>query len=304
MSRMMQDLARLIDLYLPEDGHHKTPVTGVYCLKISKTNRREKNHWRACLGIVAQGCKEIVLEQDVYRCAEGHYTATPVDLPVISRIAMATPDKPFLGLLIDLNPLTLSEVAAQLDKNFLNEGKNPMRALFSGQANENIQEAAVRLAKLFDSQKEDASVLGSWIVKEIFYHFLKGPEGSAIRQFVLSGSRMFKISQAIHSIRAELSREVDASALAKTANMSRSAFFKYFKEATAMSPIQYQKRLRLLEAKRLMVDEGETAEGSAYRVGYRSASQFSREYSRMFGNSPMRDVIKSKTSIPYRAGSS
>lgn len=132
------------------------------------------------------------------------------------------------------------------------------------------------------------------MIKEMFYHLLKGPDGPAIRQYVRSGSTMHKISQAIYSLQSELHDDVDVAALAKAANMCRSAFFKHFKEATAMSPIQYQKRLRLLEARRLMIDEGETAEGSAFRVGYNSASQFSREYSRMFGNAPLRDAMKMK----------
>ena len=105
---------------------------------------------------------------------------------------------------------------------------------------------------------------------------------------------MQKISRAIYQLRSELEGDVDVAVLAKLANMSRSAFFKYFKEVTAMSPIQYQKRLRLLEARRLMTDEGESAEGSAFKVGYNSASQFSREYSRMFGNAPLRDTVKIK----------
>ena len=123
---------------------------------------------------------------------------------------------------------------------------------------------------------------------------LKGTDGAAIRQFVRAGSKMHKISQAIYKVRSELSEEVDVAALANEANMSRSAFFKHFNEMTAMSPIQYQKRLRLLEARRLMIDEGETAESSAFRVGYKSSSQFSREYSSMFGNAPLRDKMKIK----------
>jgi transcriptional regulator GlxA family with amidase domain len=154
-------------------------------------------------------------------------------------------------------------------------------------------EAAIRLGNVFQSA-EDAPVLGPLIIKEIVYHLLKGADGPAIRQFVRSGSKMHKISQAIYTLRSELDNDVDVAALAKAANMSRSAFFKHFKAAAAMSPIQYQKRLRLLEARRLMTDDGESAESSAFKVGYHSASQFSREYSRMFGNSPLRDAMKIK----------
>jgi len=219
-----------------------------------------------------------------------HYIATPIDLPVTIRLFAATPEQPFLCLKIEFDSLYLSEVAAQIEKNFPNETENPLRAMFIGKASDQILEAAIRLGKLFQVP-EDAPVLGTLVIKEILYHLLKGPDGPALRQFVRSGSKMHKISQAIYALRSELSEDVDVTSLAKAVNMSRSAFFKYFKEVTAMNPIQYQKRLRLLEARRLMTDGGETAEGSAFKVGYNSTSQFSREYSRMFGNSPLRDVM-------------
>ncbi|MDF5732966.1 MAG: AraC family transcriptional regulator [Rhizonema sp. PD38] len=298
---MCPQLAKEIHLFSPEEGLHESPVLGVHCAKYSNTDRRMKRHWRACFAIVAQGCKEIVLGREVYRCDEAHYTVTPIDLPVISSIASASIEKPFLALLIDLEPLTLSEVTAQIENEFPLETENPQRALFTGIANHKILEAAIRLVKLFETP-EDARVLGQLVIKEILFHLVKGAEGLAIRQFVRSGSKMHKISQVIHALSSELSEEVDIPTLAKAANMSRSAFFKHFKEATAMSPIQYQKRLRLLKARRLMTEEGETAEGAAFKVGYNSASQFSREYSRMFGNSPLRDALTvKKTGNPTNA---
>jgi transcriptional regulator GlxA family with amidase domain len=157
---------------------------------------------------------------------------------LVSRIASASHEHPFLALLIDLDPQVLAEVAAQLRKDLPNEPANLQRAVFVGKASDRMLEAALRLTELF-----------------------RAPAA-----------------------------KVDVAALAKAANMSRSAFFKHFKEVTAVSPIQYQKRLRLLEARRLMVEQSQTAEGSAFEVGYHSASQFSREYSRMFGKSPRQDV--------------
>jgi AraC-like DNA-binding protein len=278
---------------LARGGLNATPVPGVHCIKFSHTGRPTKRRWRACFGIVAQGGKEIILGHGAYRCEGTWYTATPIDLPVTSRVFSATPEKPFLGLLVDFDPLVWSEVAAQLEKDFPKEMEVPLRAIFLGKASEQMLEAALRLATLFQAP-EDAAVLGPLVIKEMLYHLLKGPDGPAIRQFVRSGSKMHKISQAIFSLRAGLSEEVDVASLAKAASMSRSAFFQHFKEVTALSPIQYQKRLRLLEARRLMTDDGDTAEGSAFKVGYRSASQFSREYSRMFGNSPLRDAVKIK----------
>jgi AraC-like DNA-binding protein len=294
MQNLQSSLVETIQRFAPGEGLQASPVPGVYCIKFSQTDRRTKRHWRACFGIVAQGCKEIVLGTEVYRAAEGHYTTTPIDLPVISRIASASREKPFLALLIQFDPLIVSEVAAQLEKDALNETANPVAAIFTGKASEPMLEAVVRLVKLFHTPA-DAPALGPLVVRELFYHLLKGADGPAIRQFVRAGSKMHKVSQAIFALRAGLNEEINIAALARTANMSRSAFFKHFKEVTAMSPIQYQKRLRLLEARRLMTENGETAEGSAFQVGYNSASQFSREYSRMFGNAPLRDALKMKT---------
>jgi AraC-like DNA-binding protein len=293
MDDWRSDLAKIINRFSLGDGLHPSPLPGVHCIKFSHPDRRGKQHWRASLCIVAQGCKEIILGHEVYRCDASHYIATPIDLPVTSRVFSATPEIPFLCLKIDFDPLTSSEVAAQIEKEFPKEMETSLRAMFIGKASDQMLEAALRLGRLFQVP-EDAAVLGPLVIKEILYHLLKGADGPAIRQFVRSGSNMHKISQAIYTLRSELDDDVDVAALAKAANMSRSAFFKHFKEVTSMSPIQYQKRLRLLEARRLMIDEDETAEGSAFKVGYNSASQFSREYSRMFGSSPLRDAMKFK----------
>jgi AraC-like DNA-binding protein len=289
MTDLRYKLAKIITLAVPGDGVHKMPVPNTYCVKFSHLDCRWQR-WHASLCVVAQGCTEIMLDSEVYRYDGAYYIATPVELPVSSRLFAVTPAQPFLCIKVIFDSITLNEIAAQIEKDFPNETGKPQHAMFIGEASDKMLDAAIRLGKLFQVP-EDAPILGPLVTKEMFYYLLKGPDGSAIRQFVRSGSKMYKVSQVIYMLRTKLSEEMDISYLAKTANMSRSAFFKAFKEATAMSPIQYQKRLRLMEARRLMIIEGETAESSAFRVGYNSASQFSREYSRMFGNSPLRDVM-------------
>ncbi|UYL08852.1 AraC family transcriptional regulator [Bdellovibrio sp. SKB1291214] len=293
MKDLASQLLKAFNDYGPPEGTHPTPVTGVYCTKISQDRPKSKLRWRACLGIVVQGCKEIVLGRSVYRAELSHFTATPFELPVTSRVPVQSKDKPFLAILIEINPQLLTEVAAQMSHDFLNEKDDTPRALFAGEADEQMLEAALRLTKLF-IKPEDATVVGPLIVREILYYLLKTSQGSAIRQVVSSGSKMHQVSKALFQLKSDLHQPIDVNELAKVASMSRSAFFKHFKEVTAMSPIQYQKRLRLLEAKRLMMDENETAESSAFKVGYKSASQFSREYSRMFGKAPLKDVTALK----------
>lgn len=290
MNKLYADFIEAIEDYAPAEGVCESPVKGVYSVKYSRAGDYSKRQWRASLAIVARGCKEVVLENEIFRCDAAHYTATPIPLPVVSRIAEATPDKPALGILIELEPNLLGDVARQIEDFSGEAAGSPARAMFSGKADAKMLEAAIRLTKLFRAAPEEARVLAPLVVKELFYHLLKGEEGAAIRQYVRAGSKMQRISQAVHALKAELDQEINIAELSRAAQMSRSAFFKYFKEVTAMSPIQLQKRLRLIEAKRLMRDENETAESSAYRVGYRSASQFSREYSRMFGGSPVRDA--------------
>jgi AraC-like DNA-binding protein len=298
MSDLRFKLAEIINGFSPEDGIHEVPVLNTYCIKFSQPDTHSKRHWRTSLGIVAQGGKEVALGRDLYSFDAAHYIAATIDLPVSSRVFSASPENPFLCLRMDFDSIVLHEVAAQMEVDFPKETNNSLRAMFVGKASDKMLDAAIRLGQLFDSP-EDAPVLGSLVVKEIVYYLLKGDDGPAIRQFVRSGSKMHKISQAVYRIRTELTDDLDVETLAKSANMSRSAFFKHFNEATAMSPIQYQKRFRLLEAKRLMIEEDETAESAAFKVGYKSASQFSREYSRMFGNAPFRDVVNVKnTSHP------
>jgi AraC-like DNA-binding protein len=297
---MRSELAEILTRVSSADGFHASPIPGVSCIKISRPYPRGKQHWRGSISFVAQGCKEIILGRTLHRCEEGQYIAAPVDLPVTSRVSSATPGKPFLCLKIDFDSAALSEVAAQIEKGLPRAVENPLRALFIGKSTDRMLDAVLRLGELFQNA-EDAPVLGPLLIKEIYFHLLKGTDGPAIRQFLRSGSTMHRISQAIYSLKSDLSEEVDVTSLAKAANMSRSAFFQHFKQVTAMSPIQFQKRLRLLEARRLMIDEGERAEGSAYKVGYNSASQFSREYSRMFGNSPLRDAMKLKQDSSSRS---
>jgi AraC-like DNA-binding protein len=293
MNNSKKHLLKLISDFAKIDGYHETPIKGVICIKNSQSTKREKRHWRSCFGIIVQGSKEVVLDNSVFKAREFYYTATPVDLPVISRFADATKEKPFLSILIDFNSSILSELTLELDKISKHDISIPVKPMFVGIAEEKMIEGFVRLAELF-KKPDDAKILGPVIIKELFFHLLKSSNGQEIRQFVRSGSALQKIAKAIFKLKSELDQEINVPDLIKTATMSRSVFFKQFKEATSMSPIQYQKHLRLLEARRLMIEANETAEGAAFKVGYNSASQFSREYTRMFGDSPHRDVAKIK----------
>ena len=250
-----------------------------------------------------QGVKEIALEGSVYRHRGVHYVASLVDLPVTSRVMAVSPERPFLCLKLALDTDAVRDVSAQLDRARPDVVKaRPARAMFIGDANDRMIDTAIRIVELF-AAPDDALVLGPLVMREFVFHLLSGPDGPAIRQIVRGGTRTQRITDAIFHLQASLEQAIDVAALARTAGMSRAVFFRQFKEATAMSPLQYHKRLRLLEARRLMVEEGEGAEAAARRVGYASASQFSREYARMFGNAPLRDTrALTRTASPLADG--
>ena len=293
MEDLLLRLNRWVSQKMTADGYLDLGESGVSCTKFSKVDKPSKRRWHTRLAVVLQGEKEIKLGGQLYRCHAGLCTITPIDLPVVSRISRASTDKPFLAILIDLDPAYLSEIVNQIEADPAVLRKGPAQAFFRTEAKPDILETVLRLMKACESPS-DVKVLRPLLIKEILYHVLKGEDGAAIRGFVKAGSKTHRVSQAIHKIQSDLEQEINIAELAEIANMSRAVFFRHFKEITSMSPIQYQKRLRLLGARKLMIEDGETAESSAFKVGYNSTSQFSREYSRMFGNSPLRETAKAK----------
>lgn len=293
MKSPKKNLLDLVSHFAKDEGYNPTPVKGVDCLKISTPHRPTKSVWRSCFAIIIQGTKEVVVENHVYSAREYHYTATPVDLPTVSSIPNASREKPFLALLIDFNSDALPRLTRELEKASADPTPDSPEVIFVGAANSRMIESTIRLVELFERPK-DARILGPLIVQELFYYLLTSENGQALRNFLRSGSNMQRVAKALHKIKDELTEKINVSELAKVSSMSRSLFFQNFKKASSMSPIQYQKKLRLIEARRRMSELGETAEKAAFSVGYVSVSQFSREYLRMFGNSPAKDVAKLK----------
>src|SRR5260221_988158 len=173
------DLARLLHRFAAADGLHHAPSPGVHCVRYSKSDRPTKRQWRACLAIVAQGCKEVVVGSDTFAADAGQYTVAPIHLPVISRIAAAAPESPFLAMLIDLDPRLLNEAAAHFEAVAPQDFAPPARGFFRGTASAEMLDVAVRLATLFRS-REDAEALGPLVVKELFYYLLNVPASPAI----------------------------------------------------------------------------------------------------------------------------
>ena len=244
--------------------------------------------YELALAIIVQGKKKILLGEETYHYGAAQYLVVSVELPIRGFIVEATPDKPYLGFLLKLSPLQLSDIVTQVQPR--TDAKDSLyRGLFVSDVDLPLIDCALRLTQLLDTP-QDIPFLAPMIIREIYYRLLTGKHSEGIRQIATSGSNMQRIASVIERIQAEFAQSLRVEALAEQANMSASSFHRHFKAVTSMSPLQYQKQLRLLEARRLMLAEDADATHAAYQVGYESPSQFSREYSRMFGAPPIQDM--------------
>jgi AraC-like DNA-binding protein len=238
--------------------------------------------------VIVQGEKQVLLEGEIYRYAPPQFLAVSVDLPLLGQVLVASEEAPYLCLAIDLDASTIADLMAQSDDLDVSRGE-AARGLFVGDLDDATLESVVRLARLLDAPR-DIPVLAPLALREFHYRLLRGPHGPAVAQMAITGSNTHKMGQIIRRMRARYAEPIRVEELASQANMSPSSFHQHFKAVTAMSPLQYQKRLRLTEARGLLLGGGVDAASAAYRVGYQSVSQFSREYARLFGAPPMRDV--------------
>jgi len=280
-------LASLIDKYSNGDGIHPTAIAELHCLKVS-TPVKIPVVYSPSLCVIVQGAKQVMLEDEIYRYSPSEFLVVSVDLAVVGEVTEATAAKPYLCLQIDIDPRQMSDLITQIDPDVIGRS-DTVRGLFVGKVDSALMDSILRLVKLLDTPK-DIPLLAPMVIREIYYRLLDGDHGRQIAQIAVTGSNMQRIAQVLQMLKTDFAKQVRIEELAEMANMSPSSFHHHFKEVTAMSPLQYQKRLRLLEARRIMLSEEADASSAAYRVGYESPSQFSREYSRMFGAPPVRDV--------------
>ncbi len=285
-----QELAALVTRHTNGKGNgaYPTAIDQLEFMREDAAPTEIRGVYEPTLGIVVQGKKEALLGEETYCYGAGQYLVVSVDLPLGGFVLEATPDEPYLGFKLNLDPAQLCDIIAQTQPN-RNNRENSVRGLFISDADATLIDCAIRLTRLLDTP-QDIPFLAPMIIREIYYRLLMGEQGEAVRQIATSGSNMQRIADAIAQIKANFTKPLRIEDLAEQANMSPSSFHRHFKEVTSMSPLQYQKQLKLLEARRLLLTENTDATNAAYQVGYESPSQFSREYSRMFGAPPIKDV--------------
>ncbi|MDZ7956307.1 MAG: AraC family transcriptional regulator [Aulosira sp. DedQUE10] len=237
---------------------------------------------------IAQGSKEVLLGSDRYQYDPMRYLLATAELPIASQILQASKEQPYLSLRLDLNPTLVGSVMVEAGHT-LPRSHADVRAIDVSPLDSNLLDAVVRLVRLLDSPSE-ARFLLPLITREIVYRLLIGEQSGRLCQIAVLGGYSHRIAQAVERLRKEFNQPLRIENIAREMGMSISGFHHHFKSVTAMSPLQFQKQLRLQEARRLMLGEDMDAASAAYRVGYDDASHFNREYKRLFGAPPMRDV--------------
>ncbi len=291
MQAHAEELAERISRAVPEDGHIE-PLEGLHLHHASSTMRL---HGVSTPGfcLIAQGSKEILLANEHYRYDPANYLLVTSSLPIISRIIEASPQRPYLSLRLGLDPTLVSSVI--IESGHLSTNHSDVRAFDVGSLELDLLDAILRLMRLLDKPSE-ATFLLPLIKREIIFRLLKGEQSGRLRQIATVGGHSHRIARAIERLHKDFDQPLKIERVAQNLSMSVSSFHHHFKTVTAMSPLQFQKRLRLQEARRLMLGENLDAANAAYRVGYEDAAHFSREYKRLFGLPPIRDVERLRES--------
>lgn len=282
MSEMLERARRLAS----SDGFHTTRLPQLRLVRATQAANRVHAVQEPSLCLVVQGAKEVSVAGRTYRYAAGEYLVCMVDLPLTGEVLEASPRQPYLCWAIGIDPALVYEV---LQADPIESSQPAAQGIFVGRDDAPLSDAVLRLSRCLDDAR-DCAVLAPGILREIVYRLLRGPFGATVRDLGVAGSRTQRIARAIVRLKDAFSEPLRVEELAQLAGMSPSSFHEHFKRVTTLSPLQYQKQLRLHEARRLLELGATTAADVAFRTGYESASQFSREYTRYFGAPPMRDL--------------
>lgn len=284
------ELAQLIDRFAPEEGINESMIGALALMRGSLPSPIVHTLYRPALCIMAQGQKVVSLEDERYVYDPLHYLVASVTLPVTGQVTLASPEQPYLSLRLDIDPGEIGKLIAEAGPVGVPSRGNG-RGLYVERLDAPLLDAVLRLLRLLDSPR-DIAMLAPLVQREILYRLLCSPQGQVLREIANADSQTHRVSRAIDWLNQNFNEPLRIEDLARIASLSPSTLHHRFKAVTAMSPLQYQKQLRLQEARRLMLCENLEVSAAGYRVGYESPSQFSREYSRLFGAPPLRDLAR------------
>jgi AraC-like DNA-binding protein len=295
-----EELVERIGRAMRADGVAQ-PHQGLYLARASSPLGLVHGVFEPSLCVIAQGSKEVLLGESRYRYDPFHYLLTTIDLPYAGQILEASKERPYLSLRLELAPTLVSSVMVEAG-HAQPRDQASVRAISVSPLDGNLLDAVVRLTRLLDVPAE-VPVLRPLITREIIYRLLMGKQGARLRHLAILGGYTPHIARAVQRLRQDFDQPLRIEEVARDLGMSVSGFHHHFKAVTALSPLQFQKRLRLQEARRLMLGEDLDAASAAFRVGYNDASHFNREYKSHFGVPPMRDVQRLREAALQGAGS-
>ncbi|MDP2697145.1 AraC family transcriptional regulator [Thalassospira sp.] len=291
------DFPRLVARYATEDGINETVIPRLGLFRASAPSEPVNVVYQPSICLMAGGRKQAVMGDQVFVYEAMQYLVVSMDVPAAGQVTVASPEDPYLCLRLDIDLKILTEmVLAQNEDEYEDVARVvrsaiPEPSLQVSDATPELIDAAMRLLRLLDAPG-DIALLAPLIEREILYRLLQGPQGHRLRQMTCADSKLGQISRAVEWIRHNYREPFRVEKVAAEARMSPSALHQHFKAVTAMSPLQYQKQLRLQEARTLIMANSMDAASAGYHVGYESPSQFSREYRRLFGAPPRRDIEK------------
>jgi AraC-like DNA-binding protein len=290
MAERQQELSARVARLTPFDGSHQSALPSLALTRGSAPTVCMPTVYQPCLAVVVQGRKRAVLNDEVFHYDALNYLVVSVTLPAMGQVLEATPEHPYLSLRLNLDLEEIARLVLELGDRGPSAASAD-RGLFVARLDEPLLDAVLRMVKLLDTP-EDVDVLAPVVQREIYYRVLRGELGSRLADLAHTEGGKHRIVRAIEWLKQHYAAPLRIEELADAVHMSPSALHHRFKAVTAMSPLQYQKHLRLHEARRLMFADGIESATAGHRVGYESASQFSREYRRLFGAPPRSEIAR------------
>ena len=287
------ELTSLIERFAEKDGINETAIPRLFVMRAPQPTEPMHGVHGSAACFIAQGAKRALLGERVYRYDAGTYLVVSVDVPIVGQVIEASPQAPYLGVRLDIDATALGDLMMEAGVPAA-PSQNAEPSLMLGTVTPDLTDAVVRLLRLLATPR-DIPILAPLVEREILYRLLLGEQTAQLRQIALADSKLHQVNRAIHWIKRNFAEPFSIEAVAAEARMSASALHLHFKAVTAMSPLQYQKQIRLQEARRLILINAADAATAGHRVGYDSPSQFSREYSRLFGAPPIRDIARLRT---------
>lgn len=281
------ELVRLVMRRATEPGAFETAIAPLHFFRCDSPSDLIHTLYQPALCLILQGRKEARLWDERYVYDPLNYLVVSVTLPVAGQVIEASPDAPYLGIRLDIDPAEIAQLIA--DTGPVGLSSESSRGLFVERIDATLLDTMLRLVRLLDTPR-DIAMLAPLALRELHYRLLRGRHGRRLYEIAVADTQTHRVTRAIEWLNRHYAKPLRIEELARLSNLSSSTLHHRFKAVTAMSPLQYQKQLRLQEARRLLINEGLDVAGAGYRVGYESPSQFSREYSRQFGCAPSKDV--------------